>query len=292
MRNKTLAAIFALFFGSLGVHRFYLGQVGLGILYLVFFFTFIPFFLGLIDALVFFGMSEEEFDFRYNKSKIQQTGRSSTTSGRPSRREYEATPSYDINTPPVEKTERRKASTITATRRGGIGNKTSTSSSGNEFKRSGMKKFKDFNYQEAIEDFSKVLEFNPRDIATHFNIACAYSLTEEKEKSFFHINQAVLLGFTDFERIHTHESLAFMRIQSEYASFKDSDYKVIPEFKEAEEEVKSESKQEIDQQAPMLNAAPDNSILEEINRLESLRDLGVLNDQEFLEQKERLERGR
>jgi len=290
MRNKTLAAILALFFGSIGGHRFYLGQVGLGILYLVFAFTFIPFFLGLIDALVFFGMSEEEFNFRYNKSKFQEQHRNPRSGQSPSTREYEASVPERRNVPPSD-IERRKSSTIDSARRSGNANRPTVRSSSGEFKKSGIKKFKEFQYQEAIEDFNKVLETNNRDIATHFNIACAYSLTEQKEKCYYHINQAVLLGFTDFERIHTHESLAFMRIQPEYFTFKDSGYRVLPEFSEEVEDAAPPEDTANVRPAPMLNAAPDNSLLEEISRLESLRDLGVLTDQEFLEQKEKLERG-
>ena len=69
------------------------------------------------------------------------------------------------------------------------------------YKNSGIKKFKDYDYEGAIEDFSKALEINEKDIATHFNIACAYSLTEQKDKSFFHLSEAVKNGFNDIEKI-------------------------------------------------------------------------------------------
>jgi len=65
MKDKTLAGILALFFGWMGVHRFYLGQVGLGIVYL--FLIPVAWLLGIIDALAFFSMDQEEFDRKYNK---------------------------------------------------------------------------------------------------------------------------------------------------------------------------------------------------------------------------------
>ena len=45
-RSRIAAALFALFLGGIGVHKFYLGQVGQGILYLLFFWTFIPAFIA------------------------------------------------------------------------------------------------------------------------------------------------------------------------------------------------------------------------------------------------------
>lgn len=53
MKDKNVAGILALFLGAFGVHRFYLGQTGLGILYAVFM-TGISTILGIIDAIVFF----------------------------------------------------------------------------------------------------------------------------------------------------------------------------------------------------------------------------------------------
>lgn len=66
MKDKNVAAILALFFGGLGVHKFYLGRIGVGILYLVFSITFIPAFLGLIDFFVLALMENDDFNRRFN----------------------------------------------------------------------------------------------------------------------------------------------------------------------------------------------------------------------------------
>ncbi len=65
-RSKGVALLLALFLGGLGAHRFYLGDTGLGILYLLFFWTFIPAFIALIDLLIILVMPSREFDLRYN----------------------------------------------------------------------------------------------------------------------------------------------------------------------------------------------------------------------------------
>ena len=69
MKDKNVAAILAFFLGGLGVHRFYLNQVGLGITYLLFSCTFIPALIACIDFIVFLAMSEESFNKTYNKGR-------------------------------------------------------------------------------------------------------------------------------------------------------------------------------------------------------------------------------
>jgi len=64
-RNRIAAALFALFLGGLGVHKFYLGQIGLGILYLVFCWTFIPAIVGLVEGIILLTMSDAEFAAKY-----------------------------------------------------------------------------------------------------------------------------------------------------------------------------------------------------------------------------------
>ncbi len=60
-KSKSLAIVFALFLGGLGIHKFYLGKSGTGFLYLIFCWTFIPVILGIIDAFVLMGKSERVF---------------------------------------------------------------------------------------------------------------------------------------------------------------------------------------------------------------------------------------
>lgn len=70
MKSKTTAIVLCFFLGGFGIHRFYLGQTGLGILYLIFFWTFIPAFIALIDFIGFLLMSEETFNQKYNLTSI------------------------------------------------------------------------------------------------------------------------------------------------------------------------------------------------------------------------------
>lgn len=72
MKDKNVAAILALFLGAIGVHKFYLGRIGAGILYMMFSWTFIPSVLGLIDFFVLALMDKDEFDRRYNGSNMLQ----------------------------------------------------------------------------------------------------------------------------------------------------------------------------------------------------------------------------
>jgi hypothetical protein len=63
--SRTTAALLALFLGGLGVHRFYLGRAGSGILYLLFCWTFVPAFIALVEAIMLFSMTDADFVNRY-----------------------------------------------------------------------------------------------------------------------------------------------------------------------------------------------------------------------------------
>ncbi|WP_207205230.1 TM2 domain-containing protein [Methanolobus psychrotolerans] len=65
-KDKTAAALLAIFLGGLGAHKFYLNNSGAGLLYLCFFWTYIPSLLGLIEGIIYLTMSNEEFDRKYN----------------------------------------------------------------------------------------------------------------------------------------------------------------------------------------------------------------------------------
>ncbi len=63
--NKTTAALLALFLGGIGAHKFYLGSTGLGVVYLLFFWTGIPLIIGCIEGIIYLTMSNEEFKNKY-----------------------------------------------------------------------------------------------------------------------------------------------------------------------------------------------------------------------------------
>ena len=70
MKNKNTYALLALFLGGLGAHKFYVGQTGKGILYLIF--APIGAFIGFLSGIKWLLSSTEGFDQRFNKSRIQR----------------------------------------------------------------------------------------------------------------------------------------------------------------------------------------------------------------------------
>lgn len=146
----------------------------------------------------------------------------------------------------------------------------------NPFKKSGIRKYKEFELEDAIVDFKKGLEIDSKDIALHFNIACAYSLTEQKDKAFDHIKKAVQSGFKDFEKIQTHDDLAFMRIQPEYEDFKKSGFSIIGGT--STNNTSTQSQEEV----------KDDVLLSQLNKLAELRKKGMLSEQEFAYERKKL----
>ena len=71
MKNKGTVIILALLLGGFGIHRMYLNQTGKGMLYLLFFWTFIPGIIAFIEVFYFAFMSEEKFDETYNKKFLK-----------------------------------------------------------------------------------------------------------------------------------------------------------------------------------------------------------------------------
>ena len=67
-KSRIAAALFALLLGGIGVHKFYLGQVGMGILYLVFCWTFIPAIVAFIEGILLLVMSDDAFAAKYGHS--------------------------------------------------------------------------------------------------------------------------------------------------------------------------------------------------------------------------------
>lgn len=64
-RHHLVAGLLGIFLGYLGIHKFYNGSWGWGILYLVFFWTLIPGLVGLIEGIMYL-VDPQRYDLTYN----------------------------------------------------------------------------------------------------------------------------------------------------------------------------------------------------------------------------------
>lgn len=87
-KDKTVAAILAWFLGTFGIHRFYLGQNGLGVAYLLGSITILGLLItgpiALIDFIGLLIMPQQRFDEKYNQTNFipnQAQGFVSSASG-------------------------------------------------------------------------------------------------------------------------------------------------------------------------------------------------------------------
>lgn len=258
-KDKTTAALLSLFLGYMGVHRFYLRQNGLGFLYFMLMFVGIGFFLGILDFFRFLFMEEEVFDMKYNRSSSADNQyRDTDFDRRRYGRRRAAEPKVRTSSARVE---RRPRATYAA--------KVTRS---NPYQRSGIEKYRNFDYYGAINDFVKALDSDGKNVPVHFNLACAYSLTEQEDQAFFHLGKAVELGFKDFEKIRNHDALAYIRIQKEFETFAKNGYRILKPNEKPKEEV--------------ITANPD--LLEQLRQLGELRERNLLTEEEFILQKKKL----
>jgi tetratricopeptide (TPR) repeat protein len=275
-RNKTLAAIIAFAGGIVGAHKLYLRDFGGFIFFMFLFILSINIFslpltalLGVFQGLSLLKMNQQEFDSQYNGGYVQ---RGDT---RIEKRRAEQMSRYEVE----DHNKGYKQASEPIRQRS------------NPFKASGIAKYKEFDLDGAIEDFNKGLEIDPNDVSLNFNIACAFSLTEQKDLAYKHLAKAVSLGFSDFERILTHDDLAFVRIQPEFDAFKQSGFRVYTGGKKAPAARPVES---VEQPTSTAQTIPiqevDDNLLAHLQRLSELRDKGILSEAEFALEKRKLER--
>lgn len=273
-RSRVAAGMLSMFLGAFGVQKFYLRQNGIGVIMIMaLIFTAmkaLPFLFiwGIIEGAMLLKMSDQEFDRRYNR----YASRNRRDDYLEQRRERQ-----------IQKSRGKVGRRESMERRRNVPQSRKALTKANPFKTSGIKKYRDYDLEGAIEDFSRGLDINQNDVALHFNIACAYSMTEEKDKAYYHLSKAVALGFKDFELINSKDDLAFVRIQPEFEEFKDNGY-ALGKRSESTTNARAQQKDE-----DLL--ITDDVLLSQLNKLAELRKKGLLSQEEFnLERKKLLRR--
>lgn len=263
MKDKTTAGILAILLGVFGVHRFYLGQTFLGILYFI-----VPplsAIIGFIDGILLLTMSQDEFDEKYNNiDKVSRRSRKRTkraqrkanrknthqSRSRVKPRHRVETTSYNSNeTFSGDRTERAKRKEI--------------------FKKlhaEGLKYFKEYQFDLAEKAYLKALRLAPNHPRLLYDLACLYAMKENPTKGFEYLELAVHKGFKDIENIESNPTLAYLRIQDDFLDFVKAGYKRTQINKE---ELGVE-------------------LLEELRQLDILKNRGLLTELEFEEERKKL----
>lgn len=257
-KNKLFAAVAAFFGGTIGLHRWYLGDVGGGIFYLILMFITsamalpVTTMLGVFEGIRLLMMSQNEFDRKYNGASRQrgqtQRGRQRQSRDRRTNRQFE---------------ERRTKARPQQKRKA------------NPFKNSGIKKYKNFELDGAEKDLLEAMKINSEDIDTHYTLASIYSLSENKDKAYYHLQQAVDLGMKNLEKINTDDALAFLRVQDDFDEFKKSGFRQKRGSKTVS-------------QGQEANLLEDDVLLSQLNKLAELRKRGLLSESEFTLERKKL----
>ena len=60
-KSKVVAGVLALLLGGIGIHKFYVGAWGWGIVYIIFVWTWIPALFAIIEGIRYLTLSDEDF---------------------------------------------------------------------------------------------------------------------------------------------------------------------------------------------------------------------------------------
>ena len=64
IKSKIAAGLLGIFLGGIGVHKFYMGKIVMGILYLLFCWTGIPAIVGFIEGIIYLCSNDENFQLK------------------------------------------------------------------------------------------------------------------------------------------------------------------------------------------------------------------------------------
>ncbi len=277
MLNKDLAGFFAFFLGVFGVHRFYLGQAWRGAAQFLGFWGIIailaengpemplPFILvgfvlaPLITAIVFWSTPYERWAAKYDPEALVAQG----------------------YTPPVTRTRSRSTtmpppvSTLPA------------------LKAEGVKYYRSGDFDLALEAFQEAIDAAPTDPAVHFNLACCHALLGHYPEALRELELSVTYRLPKPERIEQHPALEPLRKTPAYATFRTNNYRQLNLVELTQDRPVSEQPDDVLED--FANPPPgsrdritDVDLFEQMNRLRELHYAGVLTQQEYRKQREKL----
>lgn len=121
-----------------------------------------------------------------------------------------------------------------------------------------------------LTSLQKSLSKDATDPQTHFELACFYSLIEDRDNAYKHLSEAINYNYKKLETIQTEPDLKWLRGQNDFKEFVANEYK----FKATE--------------IPEVSNASTNNYIEELKELAKLKDEGIITEKEFNELKAKI----
>ncbi len=251
MKNKNITAVLAFVLGSVGAHKFYLGNFKMGILYFLFSWTSIPWLISMFEGVQYLTMAEQEFNYKHNSEYMLRQ-----------QDEYKRITQGQRGYPPTG--GRRSSSVVPVKKK-------------NPHKKKAAQKYKEYDFDGAIVEYKKALKIEPTDKDVHFRLACIYSLFERSEEAYDHLSKAVRYGFNDEAAIAANDNLVYLRNTVEYKDFVKNGYKKPRPRSTSEIHKEQKASLEISSQ-----------IMSKLEKLAEMKDKGIITEQEFQQQKLKL----
>ncbi|MFY8011811.1 MAG: TPR end-of-group domain-containing protein [Saprospiraceae bacterium] len=143
------------------------------------------------------------------------------------------------------------------------------------YKSLGINKYRELDFAGAAQSFLESIEKFGESPQVHFNLACCYSMLNDAEMTYLHLEKAVANGLDNIEKIHDHKALAFIRQDEKFNSFVKNNYK-RPFDDVPNEKTENEPEEEkLDLYGSLL-------------KLGDLKEKGIINEEEFNLQKKKI----
>ena len=247
MKNKITAALLALMFGVFGLHRYYLGRKFQGILHTILFF--ICFLLvtngngGTIAEIsialpAILGFMDAVLLFVMPRQEFDE--------------KYNA--KY-LEFEPIKQDPKESLFDY--------------------YKSLGINKYRELDFAGAAHSFLESIEKFGESPQVHFNLACCYSMLNDAEMTYLHLEKAVANGLDNIEKIHDHKALAFIRQDEKFNSFVKNNYKRPFEDMPNEKAENEPEEEKLDLYGSLL-------------KLGDLKEKGIINEEEFNLQKKKI----
>ena len=131
----------------------------------------------------------------------------------------------------------------------------------------GDRLFRSKDYNDAIEKYLSALTYSDKAPVTNFKLAKLYSLKQDEDKSIYHLAKAVQQGFKNIQKINHDPELSYLRDSTLFKQFVENGY-TLP--------------------TTSIEVRPSLSKIEELEKLNSLFEKGVLTSSEFQNEKKRI----